>query len=220
MPVEQFDQVLRGHEIVHLRHPAARVDLHHALRHGLHLGAAIGIAQRVDLAVGVGYRDMVEIDQRDTADRIARERLGRPAAHPADADHANAGRLQPRQARRAIQARHATEAPVVVVILRALVGKGRRQLRQLRFRLGGSCGDEVAHFYARSWLNWRTLRGKSARCRTLSAKRRQGNGARNYTIPTAVVRPPHCLAESSRLPAPIRKPIPCPCAARLFSGVY
>ncbi|MNT33830.1 hypothetical protein D3C72_1697760 [compost metagenome] len=91
----------------------------------------------MDLAVGIGQRDMVEVDQRDAPDRIARQRLGGPAAHAADADHAHMGRLQPCQAGGAIQARDAAETAVVVVVGRAFVGQRLGQARQMTGKVAG-----------------------------------------------------------------------------------
>ncbi|MNL11222.1 hypothetical protein D3C87_1320490 [compost metagenome] len=84
----------------------------------------------MDLAVGVRWRDMVEVDQRNAAHGVACQRLGRPAAHAANADHADAGRLQPGHACRPVQPRHAAETAVVVVVLGGLVGQGLGQAGQ------------------------------------------------------------------------------------------
>jgi hypothetical protein len=53
---------------------------------------------------------MVHVDQGQVTDAAAGQGLDRPGAHPADPDHAQPGRSQPRQGRGAEQAGDAAEA--------------------------------------------------------------------------------------------------------------
>ncbi len=63
----------------------------------------------MDLAVGVGDADIVQIEQADLADAAARQRLGRPGTDPADADHGDMRRCQPFEPSPAIQTGNAAE---------------------------------------------------------------------------------------------------------------
>ncbi len=75
---EQRIDVLHGDEIVDAADLGARVDLGDALGHRIDLGLAVSVTQRVDLAVGVGDRDVIEVDQRQPADAAPRECFGHP----------------------------------------------------------------------------------------------------------------------------------------------
>ena len=75
---EQGLDVFHGDEIVDAADLRTRVDLQDALSHGVDLGHAVGIAQRVNLAVGVGDGNVVEIDQRELADTASRQRFRHP----------------------------------------------------------------------------------------------------------------------------------------------
>jgi hypothetical protein len=74
-----------------------------ALGHDLHLRAANGFGEGVELAVDVGDADFVQIHQSDRADARAGQGFGGPSADPANANHRDMRRAQPRQARPAIE---------------------------------------------------------------------------------------------------------------------
>ena len=61
----------------------------HAPRHDFHLGLAQLAIQRVKLPVDVADADVIQINQRQRPDARPGQRLDRPRAHPAQADHAN-----------------------------------------------------------------------------------------------------------------------------------
>jgi hypothetical protein len=107
---EEFGGVVDGHEIIDHRHHAGRVDPGDALAHGLDLGLAERRIAGVNLAVDVRLGHMIEVDQGQMPHPAARQRLGRPRAHAANAHHAHPRRRQPGPPRLAIQAGNATKA--------------------------------------------------------------------------------------------------------------
>ena len=107
--VQQLGDVVRGDEIVDAGHPAFRVDRQDTLRHHLGFRLPDMLAQRVDLAVGIGNADIIHVDQSDGADAGARQRLSRPGTHAADADHADVRLREHRQRLLAVQSRRAAE---------------------------------------------------------------------------------------------------------------
>ena len=65
---DQGKQVAFVDEFLHGIDHAGRVDRRDTLPHGHHLGGAERRVQRLDLAVDVGFRDVIEIDQRQFPD--------------------------------------------------------------------------------------------------------------------------------------------------------
>ncbi len=96
-------------ELVHAVNHQLRIDLQQALGHGVHLGHTQRVAQRMRLAVDIGRGDMVQINQRQLANRAARQRLGRPRADAAHANHADMRMAKARQRRLAIQPANAAK---------------------------------------------------------------------------------------------------------------
>ena len=107
---EQFGRVVGRDEVLHGLHLRRRVDGADALGHRVHLGATVSRTQRVDLPVGVALGDVIEVHQSQPADRAARQCLGRPGAHPADAHHHRVRGRKARLRRPTVQPRHAAEA--------------------------------------------------------------------------------------------------------------
>ncbi len=63
----------------------------------------------MDLPVGIGDAHIVQVEQADLADAAACQRLGRPRADTADADHRHMGSRQPLQTEPPIQTGNAAE---------------------------------------------------------------------------------------------------------------
>ena len=116
---QQLAHRVRLDELIHPVNHQLRIDLQQALGHGVHLGHAQRVAQRMRLAVDIGRGDMVQINQRQLANRAARQRLGRPRADAAHANHADMRMAKARQRRLAIQPANAAKAARPIV--------GRRQ---------------------------------------------------------------------------------------------
>ncbi|MNY50342.1 hypothetical protein D3C86_1858380 [compost metagenome] len=94
-------------------HGAVRIDRADALGHRLDLGAADVADMGMDLPVGVGHADIVQIEQRNLAHPAARQGLGRPGTDAADADHRHMGGGQPLKANSAVQAGNAAETLLI-----------------------------------------------------------------------------------------------------------
>ena len=109
--------------------PAGRVDQPDALGHCLDLGQAETAVQRVDLPVDVGFAHVVEVDQRQLADSGAGQGFHGPAAHAANADHADMGLADAAGFGVAIQTVHAAKAAVEVG--RSHRGKSLKKRRML-----------------------------------------------------------------------------------------
>ncbi len=114
---------------------AAGVDVGQAIAQRQHLGLAQRRAQGLDLAVDVRLGDMVEVDQRQFGQPAARERLGGPGAHAADADHRGPAGAQRAVAGVAVEAAQAAEATLEVGVVGAL----RHALGQRRAGGGRRC---------------------------------------------------------------------------------
>ena len=69
-----------------------------------------------DLAIEVGFADVIEIDQGERAERAARQSLHHPGADAANAEHGHARAFQPAQAVITVNTAHATEAAAVFVV--------------------------------------------------------------------------------------------------------
>jgi hypothetical protein len=80
------------------------------LRIATTLAAPSVAVEGVDLAIDVGFGDVVEIDQGQPAHAAARQGFGRPGADTADADHRDMGAPGACQRAGAIQALDAAEA--------------------------------------------------------------------------------------------------------------
>ena len=72
-----------------------RIDLQQALRHGVHLVPAHGLAGGDDLAIQIGDADSVIVEQVDRAEAAAHQRLRGVAADAAHAEDRHAGRGEP-----------------------------------------------------------------------------------------------------------------------------
>ena len=97
--------------------------------------------ERMDLPIRVAFRDVVEIDQRQRADRVARERLGHPRPDAADPDHRDVRPLERGGRRRAIQARDAAETPRAIHVKLDFRGRGKIG-RTGRGSIGGGHGSK------------------------------------------------------------------------------
>jgi hypothetical protein len=92
----------------------SRVDGQDAFAHRQHLGRAQRGAQGLDLAVDVGFGDVVEVDQGQPTQPGACQRLRCPGADAADADHRDMGARGADQRTAAVQALDAAEATHMV----------------------------------------------------------------------------------------------------------
>ncbi|MNP20898.1 hypothetical protein D3C76_1134950 [compost metagenome] len=111
-------------------HPAGRVDRADALGHHLDLGLAHRAIEGVDLPVGVGHADVVQVEQGNLADPAARQRLGRPRADAADTDDRHMAGSQALQAFAPVQAGDATETLIVQLHIPPLQKTGRAFYRE------------------------------------------------------------------------------------------
>ncbi|CRD97861.1 Uncharacterised protein [Bordetella pertussis] len=123
---QHLHHVIGRDEFVDTGHGAGRVDLADALRHGLDLGLPQRVRQRMDLAVDVGFGDMVQVDQGQGAHAATRQRFGGPGADAAQARHRDMGPAQGGRRIRAIQTGQAAEAAFGIGLA------GRRDHRRLR----------------------------------------------------------------------------------------
>jgi hypothetical protein len=125
-PVGRLDEVL------HRLHPAGGVDLRDALLQRQHLGLAQRGLQRLHLAVDVGLGHVVQVDQHQAGHAAARQRLGSPGSHAADAHHRHPQAAQAGVGGVAVQAPQAAEAAlqVDVVQLGEFGRHGSRSRRQ------------------------------------------------------------------------------------------
>ena len=87
--VQQVREIIEGEKVLDCRDTTIGVDLSDARRHDLHLGHTERAGQGVQLAVDVGFGDVIEIDQREAADGRARQGLDRPGTDAADANDAD-----------------------------------------------------------------------------------------------------------------------------------
>ena len=99
----QTVEVFGSHERLDRLHLAGRIDQTDPVPQRQHLGTAQLRVDRRQLAIDIGFRHMIEVDQGETTDRAARQSLDRPGPDPADTDHADAGSRECRQARATIQ---------------------------------------------------------------------------------------------------------------------
>jgi hypothetical protein len=117
-------------ELLHHRHLATGVDVGDALAQRQHLGLAQRGAQRLHLAVDVAFGHVVKVDEHQRGHTAARQRLGRPGADAADADHGHARGAQTRIAGVTVQPAQRAEAALQVG-LQGGTG-GRHSLRSTR----------------------------------------------------------------------------------------
>ncbi|MNN40052.1 hypothetical protein D3C81_1541120 [compost metagenome] len=101
---------IAGNEVSYRMHRASRVDRPQALGHDLDLGPTHLPFQGMGLTIGIADADIVQVEQGNLAHATARQRLGRPRAHPADTDDRYMGLFQPLQAIVAIQPGNAGKA--------------------------------------------------------------------------------------------------------------
>ncbi len=133
---EQRVEVVGLDEILDPVHAARGIDQRDPLGHRVDLRLAVIAVERVDLPVRIAFGDVVEVDQRQRADRIARERLGHPRPDAADPDHRDVRALERGGGRRAVQARHAAETPRAIHVKLDFRGRGK-----IRGTGRGSVGD-------------------------------------------------------------------------------
>ncbi len=107
---------------------AGGVDVGDAARERLCLGHAQRRTERLDLAVDVGFGDVVEVDQHQLRDPAARERLDGPGADAAEADDGHARGPHARVAACAVQPLEAAEAALEIGVV------GRRGYFERRHR--------------------------------------------------------------------------------------
>ena len=75
---EQARPILRGYKIINRNNLAAWMNAGNTLLHGQHLGLANGGRKRMNLAVDIGWRNMVHINQRQPPYTTAGQGLGGP----------------------------------------------------------------------------------------------------------------------------------------------
>ena len=109
---EKLGKVALVHKIFYFNHLAIWVDLRDAFAQGGYFGFAKIGGERVDLAVYIGFGDVVQINQRELADATAGKGFHRPRAHAAHAHHANVRVLQGVQTVFAVKPCDAAEAAV------------------------------------------------------------------------------------------------------------
>ena len=97
----------------------AGMDLRDALAQRQRLGHAERAVQRLQLAVDVRLRHVVEVDQRQRGHAAARQRLDRPRADAAQADHGDVCVAQALIAGVAIEPPHAAEAALEIGLVGA-----------------------------------------------------------------------------------------------------
>ena len=90
--LRQVERRIRRVKCLERVHGAARVDIRDTAAHDLDLGLAGGGGERDQLAVAVGERDFVVVDQRQRTDARARERFARKRADPAYTEYGNVRR--------------------------------------------------------------------------------------------------------------------------------
>lgn len=91
-----------------------RVDLPEAGGHGFRLGLADRGFQSVDLPVGIGDAEVVQVHQDNGADARPRQGFRRPGAYAANADDGHAGVPEDVQPAPSIQAAYAAESGFIV----------------------------------------------------------------------------------------------------------
>jgi hypothetical protein len=105
------------------------VDVGHALGQGLRLGLAQRAAQRLHLAVDVGFGHVVQVEQHQFGHAAARQRFHRPRTHAAQPDHGDAGAAHARVAVVAVQPAQAAEAALQVGVGRSTASSSQAALQ-------------------------------------------------------------------------------------------
>ena len=108
-------------------HAALWVDLSHALRQHLGLGATDRAPQSVRLPVGVGDADLVGVHERERAHARACERLHGPRSHAAQPNHADMRACEVCKRAWTVQPTDALEAQRVVIGVVLEGGEGCRR---------------------------------------------------------------------------------------------
>lgn len=139
-------EIRRLHEVLDEPYVARAVDEPDALGHCLDFRLAVIAVERMDLPVRIAFCNVVEIDERQAADRAARERFGHPGADAADADDGHVRALEGRQGGGAVKPRHTGEAPRAIGLIEIMVGRARGD--KIRARRQGAGHD--AWFSAKS----------------------------------------------------------------------
>ena len=75
---DQAGKIFFGDKFFHLAHLTAGIDLRNPFCQRSDLGLAQGVGECVDLPIHIGFGQMIQINQRDPADRAARQRLHCP----------------------------------------------------------------------------------------------------------------------------------------------
>ena len=70
----------------------------------------------MDLAINIGFSKMIQIDQGNTTNRTARQRLDGPATNTAYPDHTYMSSTESRQPRRAVQASDTRKATIRIYL--------------------------------------------------------------------------------------------------------
>ncbi|MCY1408620.1 hypothetical protein D9M71_239440 [compost metagenome] len=112
--------------------PADRIDRADALGHDLDLGLADRAVEGMDLPVGVGHADVVEVEQGYLAHPAARQRLGCPGTYAADTDDRHMAGSQTLQPGPPVQAGDAAETLLVQLHHRTLQKTGRHSIGTCR----------------------------------------------------------------------------------------
>ncbi len=96
--IDRVDQPgVIGYQIAHIvsadegfdrLHSAAGSDTGYPLLHRSNLGGTQGRIRRMDLSIDVGLGNMIQIDQRETANSASCKRLGCPGPDASQPDHA------------------------------------------------------------------------------------------------------------------------------------
>ena len=103
-------EVIRGNKVIYQRDLALRIDGENTGRHRLDFQRPHCALQGVDLAVGVGDTDIIQIDQRQMANPGACQRLCRPRTNAADPHHTDMGCGKTVQRRLTIQTGYPAKA--------------------------------------------------------------------------------------------------------------
>ena len=111
---DQAGDILHGDEIIHQAALAGRIDIRHPRSHDFYLGSAQGGVQGGQLAVDIGFRHMIHIDEGQLTNGAARQGFHSPGTHPANANNADPGTAKALQSLLTIQAGQAAKSPLKI----------------------------------------------------------------------------------------------------------
>src|SRR5204862_3466968 len=117
-------------ELLDRRHRAARMDVGDSRREGVGLGHAERAAKRLHLPIDVRLGDVIEVDDRQSGDAAARERLDGPRADAAQADDNDVRGADARIAGVAVEAAQAAEASLEIRLALGDGGEGHAGRRR------------------------------------------------------------------------------------------